>query len=42
VNKRNERAINSYRKYGFAVRETVVDDIGGGFVMDDFIMEKKL
>lgn len=42
VNKRNEKAINSYRKYGFAVRETVVDDIGGGFVMDDFIMEKKL
>lgn len=42
VNKRNEKAIGSYRKYGFAVRETVVADIGGGFIMDDFIMEKKL
>ncbi|MCE1169803.1 GNAT family N-acetyltransferase [Azovibrio restrictus] len=42
VNKRNEKAIASYRKYGFSVRETVVADIGGGFVMDDFIMEKPL
>ncbi len=42
VNKRNEKAIGSYRKYGFAVREAIVDDIGGGFVMDDYVMEKKL
>ena len=42
VNKRNEKAINSYMKYGFAVRTTTVDDIGGGYVMDDFVMEKKL
>ncbi|MGL5631464.1 MAG: GNAT family N-acetyltransferase [Azovibrio sp.] len=42
VNKRNEKAIGSYRKYGFSVRETIVDDIGHGFVMDDFIMEKKI
>ena len=42
VNKRNEKAIGSYKKYGFAVREAIVDDIGGGFVMDDYIMEKKL
>jgi len=42
VNKRNERAISSYRKYGFTVREEIVSDIGGGFIMDDYIMEKKL
>lgn len=42
VNKRNEKAIASYKKYGFAVREAVVNDIGCGFVMDDYIMEKKL
>ena len=42
VNKRNEKAINSYKKYGFVVREAIVDDIGRGFVMDDYIMEKKL
>ena len=42
VNKRNAKAINSYMKYGFAVRTSTMDDIGGGFVMDDFVMEKKL
>lgn len=42
VNKRNEKAIGSYKKYGFVVRESIVDDIGRGFVMDDYVMEKKL
>ena len=42
VNKRNEKAIGSYKKYGFVVREAIVDDIGRGYVMDDFVMEKKL
>ncbi len=42
VNKRNVKAINSYKKYGFTVRESVVEDIGRGFVMDDYIMEKRL
>ena len=42
VNKRNLNAINSYKKYGFEVREATVDDIGRGYVMDDFVMEKKL
>ena len=42
VNKRNTKAIGSYKKYGFVVRESIVDDIGHGFVMDDFVMEKKL
>ena len=38
VNKRNERAIAAYRKYGFVVRDAVRVDIGNDFVMDDFIM----
>lgn len=42
VNKRNVNAINSYKKYGFVVREVTVDDIGHGYVMDDYVMEKKL
>ena len=42
VNKRNVNAINSYQKYGFVVREVTVDDIGHGYVMDDYVMEKKL
>jgi GNAT superfamily N-acetyltransferase len=42
VNKRNDGAIAAYRKLGFDVAEAVVKDIGGGFVMDDYIMEKIL
>jgi len=38
VNKHNHTAIAAYRKYGFRVTESVVKDIGGGFVMDDYIM----
>jgi ribosomal protein S18 acetylase RimI-like enzyme len=42
VNKRNARAIAAYRRNGFAVVESVVTDIGGGFVMDDYLMGKDL
>lgn len=42
VNKQNERAIAAYAKQGFAVRESVCVDIGGGFVMDDFIMARSI
>ena len=42
VNKRNAAAIAAYRKHGFSIREAVVKDIGGGFVMDDYIMEKRI
>ena len=38
VNKHNQTAIAAYRKYGFRIAESVVKDIGGGFVMDDYIM----
>ena len=40
VNKHNERAIAAYRKHDFTLREAVVIDIGGGFVMDDYVMER--
>ena len=42
VNKQNAVAIDVYRRAGFTVRKEVVVDIGNGFVMDDFIMEKRL
>jgi len=42
VNRGNTKAIAAYRKHGFSVREAVVKDIGGGFVMDDYRMVKKL
>lgn len=42
VNKYNTSAIRAYEKNGFAVREAVVVDIGGGFVMDDYVMVKRV
>jgi diamine N-acetyltransferase len=42
VNKRNAAAIAAYRRFGFAIREEVVVDIGNGFVMDDYVMAKPL
>lgn len=42
VNRNNVNAIAAYRKQGFTVRETVIKNIGGGFVMDDYVMVKKL
>jgi ribosomal protein S18 acetylase RimI-like enzyme len=42
VNKHNEKAIRAYNRAGYRVRGEAVVDIGNGFVMDDFIMEKHL
>ena len=42
VNKRNSAAIAAYRKWGFIIEKAVVKDIGGGFVMDDYIMVRRL
>jgi ribosomal protein S18 acetylase RimI-like enzyme len=42
VNKQNEQAIRAYAQYGFRLRNEAVTDIGHGFVMDDYIMEKTL
>ena len=40
VNKRNENAIAAYLRWGFVIEQAVVKDIGGGFVMDDYIMAR--
>ena len=42
VNKRNQKAIAAYQKHGFVIRDAVVVNIGGGFVMDDYVMAKKV
>ena len=42
VNKHNELAIRAYLGKGFETIDSVETDIGEGFIMDDFIMEKKL
>jgi GNAT superfamily N-acetyltransferase len=41
VNKRNHKAIAAYKKHGFVIRDSVVVDIGAGFVMDDYVMQKR-
>jgi len=40
VNKHNTKAIAAYQRAGWTVAETVVVDIGNGFVMDDYVMAK--
>ena len=42
VNKYNTGTIKIYEKSGFENINSVVKDIGNGFVMDDYIMVKKL
>lgn len=40
VQKHNHKAIAFYEKYGMKNVKSLVNDIGNGFVMDDFIFEK--
>jgi diamine N-acetyltransferase len=40
VNKHNTASIHWYERMGFRNAGPTVKDIGGGFIMDDFIMEK--
>lgn len=40
VNRRNSLAIRAYVRAGFVFESEVCSDIGGGFVMDDFVMAK--
>ena len=42
VNKHNDLAIRAYKGKGFVTIDAVETDIGGGFVMDDYIMEKRI
>ncbi|WP_413175110.1 GNAT family N-acetyltransferase [Anabaena azotica] len=38
VNKRNEKGIKAYTRFGFEIIESKIIDFGDGFVMDDYIM----
>jgi len=42
VNKRNAKAMAAYQRNGFVITDSIVVDIGGGFVMDDYVMAKEL
>ena len=39
---RNNKAKDFYQKAGFKIKETVDLDIGNGFYMNDYVMEKEL
>ena len=41
-NKHNDNSLGVYRHFGFEVIDTQEADIGGGFIMDDYIMEYKI
>jgi ribosomal protein S18 acetylase RimI-like enzyme len=40
VNRHNASAITVYRHRGYEIERAAVFDIGGGFVMDDYVMTK--
>ena len=40
VNKNNLNSIKAYKKMGFKCVDAIIQDIGNGFVMDDYIMKK--
>jgi len=42
VNRQNQQAINAYLKHGFNVTTIHLEDIGNGFIMDDYVMTKEL
>jgi diamine N-acetyltransferase len=42
VNKHNAKAIRSYERAGWQIIDEVINDIGNGYVMDDFIMAKQI
>lgn len=41
-NKHNSNTLSVYKKLGFEIIDSIVTDIGNGFVMDDFVLEKQL
>ena len=42
VKKDNQNSISAYIKWGFKTVDSIVTDIGSGFVMDDYVMEYEL
>ena len=38
----NVNSVNSYIQMGFRVADRIVTDFGGGYVVDDFVMERKV
>jgi ribosomal protein S18 acetylase RimI-like enzyme len=42
VNRQNQQAVDAYLKHGFTVQTIYLENIGGGHVMDDYVMTKEL
>lgn len=42
VNKYNTDSIAAYQKLGFEITESMIMDIGNGFIMDDYVMSRCL
>ncbi len=42
VNKQNTKAITAYTRFGFTISESVVNEFGDGYVMDDYRMNYTL
>jgi ribosomal protein S18 acetylase RimI-like enzyme len=42
VNKYNYNSIKAYEKMGFINVKAIVQDIGNGYVMDDYVLEKEI
>jgi diamine N-acetyltransferase len=42
VNKNNTSSVEAYKKWGFEIIDSLVREIGNGFVMDDYKMQKTL
>ncbi|MFO1458056.1 MAG: GNAT family N-acetyltransferase [Verrucomicrobiota bacterium] len=42
VNQGNTRALRAYARAGFERADTMVTDIGNGFVMDDYVLRKRV
>ncbi|NLL34147.1 MAG: GNAT family N-acetyltransferase [Clostridiales bacterium] len=42
VNKNNLNSISIYKRMGFEIEGELITDIGGGFVMDDYLMVMRL
>lgn len=42
VNRFNQYSIKAYKRAGFQIKGELVQDIGNGFVMDDYLMEKEV
>lgn len=40
VNKYNTDSIEVYKKMGFQTIEAIIQDIGNGYIMDDYVLEK--